>query len=135
MNTNTNPVDSVNTNEPKMIKEYNMTVAEFADSQGIEYLQASALMGFLVAQRIAKENGNAPKEARTRGKPSKLYTIPAEAEIVFFSDDEAVPNEVPPVPEVVPVAPEVAPEVTPEVVAPVTAEIAPQIAPQEQVAA
>lgn len=94
MNTNTD------TNTEKMVKLHTVTIQEFADNLGIEYLQASALMAFLVNTNIATEAGKAAKAPGARGKAATLYDVPAEAVVVFFNDEEPTVPTVPTVPAV-----------------------------------
>ena len=62
-----------------------LTIKQLAEELSCDYLQASALVGLLVKQGVVTESGNAPHVGK--GKPSRLYSIPNEVTLVFWSDD------------------------------------------------
>lgn len=97
----------------------NVTIAEFQAmlGEGYDYLMVSAFVKFLVKSGVAKEVGKKAMPAGQRGKPSTVYEIPNEVEIVFWDNadgsetvpvvpesgvelpaSENPPSEVPPVP-------------------------------------
>ena len=101
----TKMVDTVLKKNDNKLMTKNVTVKEFAELLGVDYLTASAFIKILVKNGVAKENGKMPSPGG-KGKPSTIYAIENEATLVFWEDEESVPE----------IAPEIAPEVVPAVV-------------------
>ncbi len=70
-----------------------MTVGEFAEIHGAEYIEASSLIKFLARQGIVKEVGKRP-QASGRGKPSSIFEFCKEATIAFWPDSAPIHDAV-----------------------------------------
>jgi len=64
-----------------------MTVKQLSKELGCEYLEASSLIKLLVNQGVVKEVGKLPATGG-RGKPSSIFEIPNEVELVFWEDNQ-----------------------------------------------
>lgn len=65
-----------------------LTVAEFGEMVGCDYLTANNVIKFFVGRGVFKEGGKRPMPEGKRGKPSQLYIIPNEVEFVFWEKNE-----------------------------------------------
>lgn len=70
------------------IKSKILTINEFAALIEEDYITTSNFLKVLLKCGGVKEAGNKPNPEGVRGKPSKLFEIPHEIELVFFNDEE-----------------------------------------------
>lgn len=82
------------TGKALMTREMNLTIGEFAEELGEDYLTASSVVKVLVKAGIAKENGTRAKAPGTRGKAATVYTIPERFELVLFPEVPETPTGV-----------------------------------------
>ena len=68
------------------------TIKEFAAEIGEDYITTSALVKVLVGAGAAKEVGKRANPEGQRGKPSVLFEIPSEVELVLFGGEEVAPE-------------------------------------------
>lgn len=61
-----------------------ITIKEFAELAGFDYLKASAIVALMVSTGYAKEVG---KRSEGRGKPSTIFEIENEMHVKFWNDD------------------------------------------------
>lgn len=72
-----------------------VTIKELAEALGEDYQTVAALIKFLVNQGVVKAVGHRANPAGTKGKPSTVYEVPNEIELVFWEDQpESQPEEV-----------------------------------------
>ena len=92
-----------------------MTVAEFAEMNGLDKVHANSFLHVCVAQGVVKVVGSRKFEGAP-GKPSTLFEVPSEMTLKVKVSAEA------PVTEVAPVVETVAPATVPATEVPATAE-------------
>ena len=78
------------------MKTKDVTINELAQSIGHDYQTTSALVKILVGIGAAKQNGFRAQEAGKRGKPSAIYSIDNEIDLVIWPElvEENVENSV-----------------------------------------
>lgn len=79
--------ENSNLNNNELVPAKNFTINELAEEIGEPYLVVSAFLKLLVKAGVVREVGKQKNPEGTRGKPSVIYEVPKEVNLVLWLDE------------------------------------------------